>query len=448
MKTTRKVKASVGWVGLTLLAAALASPGCVDEPAFAADEDVVVVTDAPGEDADRPSNGDGGLRDGTEADSQPQPTDVGEDTPAADSGGPVSDGGPPAAQDTVSDSAPEDSSDDVPPSSETVGADSSTGDAQQGPPCAEDRDCDSWLVERPECTRVFCSPEPMGRCVAERAEGGSECDDGNACTTDDCDDHGGRCVGGPPPACDDGLACNGREICDRVAGCVSGTPVSCSDGDACNGLETCSEPAGECASGHPVVCDDGNPCDGVEKCDRATGDCLEGTPLSAADCTLLGEHEGKVYFALASGDWWGCYSRCRDSAPEANALTLHSVEERWGLSVMMTQAGILQGWTAAHSTCEDPEAYDCQGCQALAVEYAWYPRNVDSSVLHTDYSNETFSDRVLIDLWCSGWPNCDAGGEPAVGITLEAAASDGVTACLWNESLSNSNPCFCEAHRP
>lgn len=67
----------------------------------------------------------------------------------------------------------------------------------------------------------------------------ADCDDGVACTDDDC--VGGTCVNTANDAnCpDDGLFCNGTEFCDAVAGCSS-------TGDPCAGNETCNETTDTC----------------------------------------------------------------------------------------------------------------------------------------------------------------------------------------------------------
>lgn len=81
------------------------------------------------------------------------------------------------------------------------------------------------------------------------------CDDGVACTVDEC--VSGRCL----QRADDGL-CAPDERCDAVSGCV---PNSCTtdaecgaDGIACNGVEACV--SGTCQTSPGTSCDDGNPC--------------------------------------------------------------------------------------------------------------------------------------------------------------------------------------------
>ena len=74
-----------------------------------------------------------------------------------------------------------------------------------------------------------------------------QCNDGNPCTTDRCDEQLGNCLFEP------------------VAG---GTDCSV-DGDVCNGVERC-DGLGRCMGGEPVNSDDGDPCT-EDECDPLTG---------------------------------------------------------------------------------------------------------------------------------------------------------------------------------
>lgn len=68
-----------------------------------------------------------------------------------------------------------------------------------------------------------------------------QCDDGNACTTDNCQADAG-CLR-VPLSCSDGNVCNGTESCQVDAGCVAGTPLVCDDGQACT-VDSCRPDAG------------------------------------------------------------------------------------------------------------------------------------------------------------------------------------------------------------
>lgn len=154
----------------------------------------------------------------------------------------------------------------------------------------------------------------LGFPTADSCVTNGDCEDGNPCTTDTCDN--GFCAHTPIPGCcvangdcDDGLYCNGVETCGAGNTCVAGTPVSCStptpycdestdscvacltdahcsDSDACDGEEVCQ--GGTCAEGVPPDCDDGNPCTD-DSCSPASG-CVYTNNSNACDdnigCTI------------------------------------------------------------------------------------------------------------------------------------------------------------------
>jgi len=134
------------------------------------------------------------------------------------------------------------------------------------------------------CHAGVCTP-------GQKAPDGLSCSDGKACNgVETCG--GGICRSGPPPNCDDGDPCT-TDACDNAVGGCKHIPkldgASCSDGNFCNGKETCL--AGKCIPDPlppPVLCEDGNSCNGVEYCDH--GQCMPGTPLpngsSCADSNI------------------------------------------------------------------------------------------------------------------------------------------------------------------
>lgn len=114
-------------------------------------------------------------------------------------------------------------------------------------------------------------PFPTGGCVNN-----VDCNDGNPCTTDTCDN--GSCTYTPVPGCclnsaecDDGSACTTDACTNNVC---THTPISCDDGNACT-TDTCDPQTG-CVH-TPTNCDDGNPCT-IDSCDPQLG-CLH-TPVS------------------------------------------------------------------------------------------------------------------------------------------------------------------------
>jgi hypothetical protein len=143
-------------------------------------------------------------------------------------------------------------------------------------PCVSLGDCPPGN----QCTTSGCI---NGCCVF----GVRNCDDGDPCTDDSCDNFHG-CIHAPHCP-DDGLVCNGVAHCVlsplfHVPLCFS-TPPDCDDGSACT-IDSCVEPSG-CQ--HVLVdCDDGNPCT-TDGCDPATG-CthgpIPGCCATAADCLV------------------------------------------------------------------------------------------------------------------------------------------------------------------
>lgn len=114
-------------------------------------------------------------------------------------------------------------------------------------------------------------PFPTGGCVNN-----VDCNDGNPCTTDTCDN--GSCTYTPVPGCclnsaecDDGSACTTDACTNNVC---THTPISCDDGNACT-MDSCDPQTG-CVH-TPTNCDDGNPCT-IDSCDAQLG--CQHTPVS------------------------------------------------------------------------------------------------------------------------------------------------------------------------
>jgi len=130
-----------------------------------------------------------------------------------------------------------------------------------------------------------------------------ECDDGNGCTTDTCQDGscvfrnnsvpcnddsacttddtclGGVCVGGAPADCDDGNVCT-DDSCNPAGGCVNvNNTAPCNDGNACTTGDACA--GGLCISGPPLNCNDGNVCTD-DSCVSLTG-CVHANNTSSCD---------------------------------------------------------------------------------------------------------------------------------------------------------------------
>ena len=146
-----------------------------------------------------------------------------------------------------------------------------------GSVCAGNGDCDDGngctfdLCENKLCTFtaiVGCSP-----CDIDE-----DCDDGNACTADSCGLDGAchRVPEDDGTACDDGRACTSPDVC---GGGNCGGPVNCPGGQGCDADDICIPPVLGCQN--DAGCDDGLFCNGAETCDVGSGDCVPG---DAPDC--------------------------------------------------------------------------------------------------------------------------------------------------------------------
>jgi Dictyostelium (slime mold) repeat len=175
------------------------------------------------------------------------------------------------------------------------------------------------------------------------------CDDGNPCTSDQCDTQGG--CNHVTVSCDDGNPCT-VELCDPSVGCkyAPADGAACDDGNACSANDACfagacqgSAVAGCCAAS--TDCDDGNACT-TDSC--ANGGCSN-TPLNCnvADACLVG------YCDPVSGQCATSPVSCDDS----NACTDDSCD---------SSAGCVHQSTATpqqyfETTCSDFVDNDCDG---------------------------------------------------------------------------------------
>ncbi len=127
-------------------------------------------------------------------------------------------------------------------------------------------------------------------CTEGRCQQGSapDCDDHVPCTSDRCVEVSQACAHESNDAlCNDGVFCNGMETCDALLDCVSGPPPECDDGVACT-FDDCDEQADLCVhTSDASVCDDHVFCNGVELCDPILGCTAGPTPCAdGIDCTV------------------------------------------------------------------------------------------------------------------------------------------------------------------
>jgi len=159
--------------------------------------------------------------------------------------------------------------------------------------------CDDELI----CTvNDFCVD---GVCIGDP----DTCDDNNPCTQDYCDNTtgcqhtnlqngilcgsgivdrlcmNGECIEGciNDNSCDDGIACT-VDNCDVVSRQCNFIPLDelCNDGNDCNGLETCDTNLG-CISDYSINCDDSNPCT-IDSCDPESGQCVNEQTVTGIAC--------------------------------------------------------------------------------------------------------------------------------------------------------------------
>lgn len=114
------------------------------------------------------------------------------------------------------------------------------------------------------------------------------CEDGNPCTDDLCEEGLGCTNTDNTAECEDGDACTTGDICAEGT-CVSGGPTNCEDGNECT-IDICDEFAGcvripnlnPCCTGTVSICDDGDPCT-TDICNPEDGSCSEAFNAAACD---------------------------------------------------------------------------------------------------------------------------------------------------------------------
>ncbi|MFC1611019.1 proprotein convertase P-domain-containing protein [Myxococcota bacterium] len=123
-------------------------------------------------------------------------------------------------------------------------------------------------------------------CLGNACQGGaaSPCADGNPCTVDDCDEDLDQCLNTAETdgvACDDGSYCIENKTCTGGS-CSGGTPLDCEDGNSCT-FDTCDEAARQCVADNTTFngasCSNGDHCVVGETC--SNGSCGGG---DARDC--------------------------------------------------------------------------------------------------------------------------------------------------------------------
>jgi len=221
-------------------------------------------------------------------------------------------------------------------------------------------DCDDGNL----CTTHSC--HPAGGCQNDPAPGA--CDDGDACTTDDAC-AAGVCAPGKPTDCDDNNPCT-DDLCNSAIGCVhNNNAVECdADGSVCTVDDVCA--AGVCEAGAPLPCDDGKACT-TDACDPLAGctttpnpgSCDDGSVCTASDSCNNGDCVGvavseKLDCELDEGAGGYCEAgNCNENqAPTPPQVAFEPASPQTGDDL----------------TCVATDAVDSDGWpQAVAYQYSW-----------------------------------------------------------------------------
>ena len=151
-----------------------------------------------------------------------------------------------------------------------------------------------------------------------------DCDDGNACTTDSCDQNTGKCVHtnvDDGTACDDGDACTENDQCS--AGVCQGTVKNCDDGNTCT-TDSCDQSTGECKHvnvSDGTACNDGNACTINDSC--VNGKCQGGAPL---DCSKVKDLNTACTVGVCDPKAGGCIAQPKKdgtTCDDSNACTIN-----------------------------------------------------------------------------------------------------------------------------
>jgi hypothetical protein len=106
-------------------------------------------------------------------------------------------------------------------------------------------------------------------CVYPKVEDNGQCDDGNPCTDDSCDETSGCVHNNNDASCEDGDECTTDDAC--VDGeCIAGTNLDCDDELDCTD-DYCDANTGCVHTPNDWLCDDENECTD-DSCDPETGD--------------------------------------------------------------------------------------------------------------------------------------------------------------------------------
>ena len=282
------------------------------------------------------------------------------------------------------------------------------------------------------CAKNTCN-KINGICSYVAQSEGGACDaDGSVCTDKDvC--KAGDCSPGAAIDCDDGQPCT-TDNCDKVLGCQhSNNSNACNDGNACTVGDVCS--GGSCVPGAKTVCDDGNACT-VDSCNASTGNCLYAIQF-AASCS-----DGN---ACSSSDTCDANGSCVGSAVTCND----------GLVCTSDSCNPASGCVYAANTigCDDGNACTindtCGGgvCLGTTVTPTTYCN--DNNVCTSDACSPAVGcTHAAVSGACDDGNNCTTGDVCAAGVCTSGVNGCGCTndsQCVGQEDGNLCNgTLFCD----
>jgi len=243
-----------------------------------------------------------------------------------------------------------------------------------------------------------------GACVGGQPD---DCDDGNACSDDNCDPVIGCTYTDSPATCEDGDACTMYDFCLNLA-CVGGPEVLCGDGVNCTN-DSCDSQLG-CVF-DPVICDDDDACT-IEVCDELIGMCNFGPNPTMVDCD-----DDNACTDDACDPETGCYYEdISDTCDDGDSCTEDGCDAQ-------------SGCTSVPIDCDDGDACTNDVCDPQSGQ-------CESDVFTCDDMNQCTDD------WCDPLTGCQSDQENV------CIADEGVSCTVPGcedgecESLVCSDPAF------
>ncbi len=221
------------------------------------------------------------------------------------------------------------------------------------------------------CLAAVCHPE-TGACSLTPDHQGFACDDGDSCTIGEtCQE--GTCTGGAALNCNDGNVCT-DDSCDDVAGCLhENNEKGCQDGNICTVNDSCLD--GQCVAGKPLGCNDNNECTD-DSCSPETGclfapnnnNCNDANPCTSGDHCQAGKCLPTVMLDCDDEN------PCTDDTCDANQGCIHALNSAPcdDGNACTLQDHCKSGWCAGTlvacddgNVCTDDSCNEETGCQNI-----------------------------------------------------------------------------------